>query len=116
MKTFKTFMTESNKGWIGVDLDATLAYYTGWKGPYHIGKPVPGMLKKVKAALDAGEDVRIFTARAGENERAKRIIRKWCIKYIGKELLVTNIKDKHCREIWDDRAKQVIKNKGTFVE
>lgn len=27
------------QGWIGVDLDGTLAEYHGWKGAEHIGQP-----------------------------------------------------------------------------
>ena len=50
-------------GWIGVDLDGTLAEYGGWKGPDHIGPPVPKMLERVKSWIAEGRDVRIFTAR-----------------------------------------------------
>ena len=55
------------EGWIGVDLDGTLAEYDGWVGPQHIGKPVPLMVDRVKRMLDYGEDVRIFTARVHKN-------------------------------------------------
>jgi len=34
--------------WIGVDLDGTLAVYDGWRGPEHIGPPVPAMVERVK--------------------------------------------------------------------
>jgi len=30
-----------SKGWVGVDLDGTLAHYDGWKGADHIGEPGP---------------------------------------------------------------------------
>lgn len=50
-------------GWIGVDLDGTLAQYDGWKGCSHIGEPIPAMLARVKEWLANGVDVRIFTAR-----------------------------------------------------
>ena len=50
-------------GWIGVDLDGTLAYYDQWRGALHIGEPIPVMLERVKRWLDEGKDVRIFTAR-----------------------------------------------------
>jgi hypothetical protein len=119
MKHFKQYMEEKKEhksGWLGVDLDGTLAYYTSWKGENHIGEPVPAMLERVKQEIASGRDVRIFTARAGENDKVHEIIKKWCIKHIGKELPITNVKDKNCREIWDDRAKQVLKNKGTFVQ
>lgn len=52
-------------GWIGVDLDGTLAMYDGFKGPEHIGDPVPKMLERVKKWLAEGREVRIFTARVG---------------------------------------------------
>jgi hypothetical protein len=34
--------------WVGVDLDGTLAEYHGFKGPEHIGKPIPKMVARVK--------------------------------------------------------------------
>jgi hypothetical protein len=51
------------RGWIGVDLDGTLAHYHGWKHVGHIGDPVPEMLDRVKRWLAEGYEVRIFTAR-----------------------------------------------------
>jgi hypothetical protein len=33
-------------GWIGVDLDGTLAFYDEWIGPEHIGAPIPGMVDR----------------------------------------------------------------------
>ena len=60
-------------GWIGVDLDGTLALW-GTKDPHttfihydvtRIGAPIPAMVDRVKALIAAGEDVRIFTARVG---------------------------------------------------
>ena len=38
-------------GWIGVDLDGTLARYDGWRGIDHIGEPMP----RTSAAI-AGTD------------------------------------------------------------
>lgn len=52
-----------HKGWIGVDLDGTLAVYNGWVAPTHIGEPVVPMLERVKAWLAEGREVRIMTAR-----------------------------------------------------
>ena len=51
------------KGWVGVDLDGTLAHYDKWKGADHIGVPVPRMLERVKLWLSEGMDIRIMTAR-----------------------------------------------------
>lgn len=50
-------------GWIGVDLDGTLAEYHGWPPDGSIGAPIPAMIERVKQWLDEGKDVRIFTAR-----------------------------------------------------
>ena len=38
-----------NRGWIGVDLDGTLAMYDQWAGAGHIGEPIPLMVERVKA-------------------------------------------------------------------
>ena len=38
--------------WIGVDLDGTLAHYTGWRGEDHIGKPILPMLLRIKMWLE----------------------------------------------------------------
>lgn len=98
-------------GWIGVDLDGTLAFYEGWNGPDHIGEPIPEMLNRVKGWLEAGVEVRIFTARASIPEQIPPI-HVWCEKHIGVILQVTNVKDFGMVELWDDRAVRVIANKG----
>ena len=124
----------SNTGWIGVDLDGTLAHYDGWKGAGHIGEPVPAMLERVKRWLAEGREVRIFTARVScpelplvnANNRearqarerraqayeAKRAIQAWCERHLGQRLNITNVKDYDMVALWDDRAVQVIKNTG----
>lgn len=105
-------------GWIGVDLDGTLAFYESWQGIEHIGEPVPLMLAHVKNWLRQGIEVRIFTARATQQE-AIPYIHEWCIKHIGQPLKVTNVKDYAMIELWDDRAVGVIHNtgrvKGSYV-
>jgi hypothetical protein len=110
----------ANNGWIGVDLDATLAKYDGWKGPEHIGPPVYRMLMLVKRWLASGKDVRIFTARVApnspDNTIAYQAIKAWCLKHIGQELSVTAIKDMQMVELWDDRCVQVIPNTGRRVD
>ncbi len=110
-------------GWIGVDLDGTLALYEGWRGETNIGDPVPAMLDRVKAWLAAGRDVRIFTARVAEGalnldgtrhevQHVRDAITAWCIEHIGVALPVTNVKDYAMIELWDDRAIQVVPNTG----
>lgn len=110
-------------GWIGVDLDGTLAYYDHWRGVEHIGEPIPAMVERVKAWIAKGIEVRIMTARvfqelisgeliAGINERT---VMDWCEKHIGQRLTVTCCKDYSMVELWDDRAVQVTMNTGEMV-
>ncbi len=105
------------KGWIGVDLDRTMASYESWSknGPT-LGVPIPAMVERVRRWIAGGEDVRVFTARAsslnprrGEDTVA---IQEWCRTHLGMVLAVTNEKDFHCKEIWDDIAVSVEPNTG----
>jgi hypothetical protein len=107
-------MAAIESGWIGVDLDGTLAVYDGWKGPEHIGEPVPLMLGRVKAWLAQGVTVKIFTARIAFDGDGviEGIIRQWCKEWIGTELPVTFSKDYGMIELWDDRCVQIIPNTG----
>jgi len=110
-----------NHGWIGVDLDGTLAHYDGWKGIEHIGEPIPAMVERIQKWLDDGQKVKIFTARvwsdgstARERETylATKYIHSWCLQYIGTVLPVTCQKDFGMIELWDDRAVRVKINTG----
>jgi len=107
--------------WIGVDLDRTLAFYDGFIDELHIGRPILEMVEKVKAAIEAGYKVKIFTARVSEIpgrdiSAIQKAIEDWSEEHIGTRLEVTNIKDMGCIEIWDDIAKSVIPNEGKFWE
>ena len=104
-------------GYIAVDLDGTLAEYGEWKGPEHIGAPIPKMVERVKQWLAAGIEVRIFTARVHKRDFAvEYAIKQWCKEHIGVELVVTNCKDYEMVELWDDRATQVIPNTGESLQ
>lgn len=103
------------QGWIGVDLDGTLAQYDGWVDLMHIGDPIPAMVARVKAWVEAGEDIRIFTARAGVSLALDRRIQDWCELHIGARLPVTNVKDFKTLMIFDDRARQVEFNTGAIL-
>lgn len=120
-------------GWIGVDLDGTVAHYDRWCGPTHIGAPIPAMVERIKQWLKEGRDVRIFTARmwplgtihAGEPRNADRVddalkavvaIQQWCKVVFGKVLPITCCKDFSMIVLYDDRAKQVIQNTGELLE
>lgn len=98
-------------GWIGVDLDGTLAHYEGWQGPFHIGEPVLAMKMRVLSWLHQGIEVRIVTARASQPESVK-VIEDWLIKHLGVKLTITDRKDFGMLELWDDRAIRVEANTG----
>jgi hypothetical protein len=102
-------------GWIGVDLDGTLAEYGGWSGPASIGKPVPKMLERVKAWLAADIEVRIVTARA-KDAASIEAVQTWCKRHLGQQLQVTREKDFAMIELWDDRAVQVVMNTGVRAD
>jgi hypothetical protein len=111
-------------GWIGVDLDGTLAHYDRWVSAIHIGPPVSAMRERVMGWLDEGRDVRIFTARVysdGDPGRQRQAavaliaIQEWCVRHLGKVLPVTCTKDFGMIELWDDRCVQVRQNTGEKV-
>lgn len=107
-----------SEGWIGVDLDGTLAQYDGWKGIEHIGDPVPAMIERVRNWLAADMEVRIFTARVtrfpdGRHLTAMTHIRDWLERHgLPRQMPITNVKDYGMIELWDDRAVQVEANTG----
>lgn len=106
------------EGWIGVDLDGTLAHYDGWRGNHHIGKPIPLMVERVKTWLAGGLKVKIFTARAyckEPDEIVLKPIREWCKEHLGQELPITNVKNFGMIELWDDRCVQVEPNTGKIL-
>ena len=104
-----------SKGWIGVDLDGTLAHYEGWKGPSEIGEPIPKMMERVKGRLSEGIQVKIFTARASIPSQILPV-REWLEKHGLGDLPITNKKDISMIELWDDRVIQVIPNTGEPVK
>lgn len=102
-------------GWIGVDLDGTLARYEpGSFDENNVGVPVPLMVERVKEWVAQGKEVRVFTARATD-PAAIPVVASWVKKHIGADLVVTNVKDYDMVELWDDRAVQVIRNEGIRV-
>lgn len=106
-------------GWIGVDLDGTLAHYSGWKGIDHIGEPVPRMMERVRGWLAEGKTVKIFTARVcrPDPERSAVIaaVHAWLQEHGLPALEVTNVKDFGMVELWDDRAVRVRMNTGEVI-
>lgn len=112
----------NGKPHIAVDLDRTLAYYDGWRGPLHIGHPIPAMVRCVQEHLMKGDTVTIFSARIHDDpktgvtaEQIKTAISDWSENAVGVRLDATNIKLHTFDRIYDDIAIQVIPNKGRRV-
>ena len=113
-------------GWVGVDLDGTLAHYDGWNGGT-IGEPVATMLERVAGWIAQGLEVRIFTARVAASgmtkwngevdsdefaDQQRKMIQDWTERHLGARLPVTATKDFRMLELWDDRAVSVQINTG----
>lgn len=117
-------------GWIGVDLDGTLAHFDGWRGFAHIGEPVPLMAARVKQWLAEGKEVRIITARVcppqsgyfvdqvhlQNMQTAFAAIAEWTKFHFGRDIRACCMKDMQMIELWDDRAVQVELNTGKRVD
>lgn len=108
-------------GWIGVDLDHTLAKYeSGMAGTGQVGEPIPLMVERVKARLSEGWEVRIMTARVNrmpgwDHEAARKSIEEWCEEHLGQKLRVTNEKDFEMICLYDDRAVAVEPDTGRLL-
>jgi hypothetical protein len=97
-------------GWVGIDLDGTLA-----KGySEDIGEPVPEIVELAKELIANGVEVRIFTARASGGKWRILEVKEWCKKHLGETPEVTNVKDWDCMLILDDRAISVATDEGGF--
>lgn len=110
-----------SSGWIGVDLDGTLAHYDGWRGASHIGEPVPAMLQRVREWVQSGAQVVIVTARVNPGDtdesraaaqQARDAITAWTAKWVGRPLLATCSKSYGMLQLWDYRAVGVVRNEG----
>lgn len=131
----------AEKGWRGVDFDGTLAHYDTWAGWNVFGEPIAPMVRRVQEWIAAGQEVRVVTARVGlplwmghtptvsktmmhncritgqvfSDAMMVAAIQDWTVKHIGARLMVQCWKDVHMIELWDDRAVQVVPNKGITV-
>lgn len=122
---------EIGQGWIGVDLDGTLAHYDTWRGAQHIGAPVPKMVNRVIGWINRGERVKIRTARVcpgkPDTEECRDAIQQWLGVHVyprvsprldrsAPHLEITHEKDCMMIELWDDRCVQVIPNTGVRAD
>ena len=109
-------------GWVGVDLDGTLAEYHGWQGEEHIGPAIDPMVLRVRDLLYRGIEVRVVTARVDHLHTRQEIldatkrIQIWCFENIGMSLPVTASKDRQMSVLFDDRAVRVVSNIGMIAE
>lgn len=114
----------NDRGWIGVDLDGTIAEYDVWMGETHVGPPVPLMLARVKLWIETGRTVKIFTARVSnivwqsqeKVDACRTAIQDWTELHLGVRLDVVCEKDFNMIELWDDRAVQVNFNTGVRAD
>ena len=96
-----------SKSWKGVDFDGTICDDRN-------GDPIWAMIAKVRLEERRGFTFKIFTAR-DLNPGNVLYIEGWCQEYLGHVLEITNSKDVHMLECWDDRARQVDRNTGEFT-
>lgn len=109
--------------WYGFDLDGTIADNTLHNfGMGEIGKPIKPMTNLMKRLHRQGHRVKIVTARlndVGEDRtsqlRLKRHIWLWCDKNLGFRPEITDRKDGSMECLYDDRARQVLRNKGIDI-
>lgn len=129
----------AGEGWIGFDLDGTLATYDGWKGIDHIGKPVKPMVDLITKLHRQGRRVKILTARVtprpledgtvqeqyvtvpdgdggATKQYARQYIQDWCHFNLGFVPEIVYAKDHLMLELYDDRVKQVEPNTGVVLE
>lgn len=111
-------------GWVGFDLDGTLAKYDHWRGLMHIGEPIWPTVYRIKFFLMLGIEVRIFTARMSPGEDStgataqdfEALLQVWLMSVCGLPALkATNTKDYDMLELYDDRAVQVEFNTGRLI-
>ena len=106
-----------------VDFDGTLAFFSGWKGPGHLGQPIPLMVKRVQNFLADGDQVVVFTARMNVNgdygvqdfDKIRKDIEDWCMRHVGQKLEVSNAKGP-ADTIYDDKAFRIVRNTGLTTE
>lgn len=107
----------SDQDWVGVEFDGTLAMSVPYTEVYKLGMPIYEMVRRVKAWLEEGVDVRIVTARVSgrPSPAATAVLTDWLLLNIGRVLPLTCIIDDGMTELWSSRAVQVRKNTG-FTE
>jgi hypothetical protein len=109
------------QGIIAVDFDGTLSFHEPeYNKTGKVGEPIPLMLARVLQWLKEDKNVWIFTARVysgnPDKERNLKLIKDWCVKYLGKEIPVTSEKHPQMYIFYDDKAIGVEKNTGILIK
>ena len=88
-----------------------------------IGAPVKPMVALMKRLHSQGKRIKIVTARINDvgtslpaQNRLKEHIWQWCDRHLGFRPEITDSKDSSMECLYDDRARQVIRNKGVAIE
>lgn len=104
------------RAWVGVDFDGTLAAMDDPNPAIRQSDPIYPMVDRVRYWLMLGIPVHILTARAHSGASECRFVADWCMHHLGRRLPVRPDKDYHMIELWDDRARRVLLNRGLSVE
>jgi len=117
--------TDDEPYYILVDFNGTLAKHDkGAKviddaGNPIMGEPIAKMVERVKARLASGLRVKIQCGTVGaggpKGEKMAAAIRQWTLEHLGQELEATGTITPRCIEVWNDKAKAVVRNTGRFV-
>lgn len=116
--------TPNSWRWYGFDLDGTIADNTHHgSGLGHIGAPIKRMTNFMKRLHKRGCRIKIVTARLSDvgydfrmQEEVRNHIWAWCDANLGFRPDITDSKDSSMEALYDDRAKQVVRNKGITYE
>lgn len=109
------------EGWVGIDLDGTLAAWgKSWDG-WSIHEPIAKMVEKIHWLVENEIPWKIFTARVGHgdnswNQGQRQLIQYWCQEHLGCVPEVTATKDHYMVVLWDDRAWNVVMDTGVFQD
>ena len=108
--TPKQYVPFVPSGWLGIELDGTLAQALEHQPLACIGEPVALMVNRVRQWQMVGIDVRLFTARASEPAQLP-LIERWLAAQ-GLQMPVTCEKDFQMSAFYDAWAVHVIHNSG----
>lgn len=108
------------KGWIGVDLDGTLAIRKPGDDPMQIGEPIGPMVRRVMNWLQQGRKVKIFTARMHpgfppDPKAFKAVLDEWCLRHLGTKMEAAYCKDPCMDALWDNQCFHVESNTGRLI-